>query len=344
MKIAEVFYSVQGEGKLVGVPSVFIRTSGCNLRCAWCDTPYTSWNPEGEQRDIESLVEQAAGFHARHVVVTGGEPMIAPGVVTLTQSLRARGMHVTVETAGTVFAPVACDLMSISPKLANSTPDDPRWAPIHERTRLQPDVLRKLIETYPFQLKFVVASPDDLPEVESLIHSLGVRPENRGGVEHQGLAHGPAQQAVQVHAGHVGVALRANALGLQGLQRRGGQQQGAARSGAAAEVGLQKADGLALPLQRGRDHLQLRLGDDDRIEGVEGLQFQLLFGAPVGGVLRLDLLVRRAEGLPQAAEVSYRAILTYYPQTEAAQKARKRLGVAEAPPAPPRSRSADSPK
>ena len=47
LKIAELFYSIQGEGSLVGVPSVFIRTSGCNLRCAWCDTPYTSWQPEG---------------------------------------------------------------------------------------------------------------------------------------------------------------------------------------------------------------------------------------------------------------------------------------------------------
>src|SRR6201991_2582258 len=108
MRISEIFYSVQGEGKLTGVPSVFVRTSGCNLRCSWCDTPYTSWTPEGETRTVESLVSEAVAFGARHVVVTGGEPMIAPEIVPLTRELSARGLHITVETAGTVFAPVAC--------------------------------------------------------------------------------------------------------------------------------------------------------------------------------------------------------------------------------------------
>ncbi len=178
MKIAEVFYSVQGEGTLLGVPSVFIRTSGCNLRCQWCDTPYTSWAPEGEPRTVDSLVEQAAAFGARHVVVTGGEPMIAPGVVELTRALHARGLHITVETAGTVYAPVACDLMSISPKLANSTPADPQWAPLHERTRLRLDVLSRLIAEFPYQLKFVVDDPADLAEIHSLVHQLAVPPEN----------------------------------------------------------------------------------------------------------------------------------------------------------------------
>lgn len=174
MKIAEVFYSVQGEGKLVGVPSVFVRTSGCNLRCGWCDTPYTSWTPEGEAQSVESLVEQVSRFGAKHVVVTGGEPMIAPEVVALTEALRARGLHITVETAGTVFAPVACDLMSISPKLSNSTPDDSKWAAVHERTRINLDVLRKMIGSYAYQLKFVVAAPADLQEVLELTRRLDV--------------------------------------------------------------------------------------------------------------------------------------------------------------------------
>ena len=178
MKIAEVFYSVQGEGKLVGVPSVFVRTSGCNLRCKWCDTPYTSWTPEGEARTVDSLVAQVAGFGARHVVVTGGEPMLAPEVVALTEALRARGLHITVETAGTIFAAVACDLMSISPKLANSTPDDAKWGPVHERTRMQPDVLRRLMDAYSYQLKFVVAAPGDLAEIGHVVSVLGAPAEN----------------------------------------------------------------------------------------------------------------------------------------------------------------------
>lgn len=171
MKIAEIFYSIQGEGMLVGVPSVFIRTSGCNLRCTWCDTPYTSWNPEGENYSAAAIVEKAVSFGAGHVVVTGGEPMIAPEIAELTSELRRAGLHITIETAGTVYAPVACDLMSISPKLSNSTPterEDGRWAAQHERLRYQPDVLRRLIAEYPYQLKFVVAQPQDLTEIEAM--------------------------------------------------------------------------------------------------------------------------------------------------------------------------------
>ncbi len=178
MKIAEVFYSVQGEGKLVGMPSVFVRTSGCNLRCKWCDTPYTSWKPEGVARDVDSLVAEVMAFGARHVVVTGGEPMIAPEVVLLTESLRARGLHITVETAGTVYAAVACDLMSISPKLANSTPDDAKWGAVHERTRIQPEVLRRLMAEYAYQLKFVVAEPEDLAEIVNLVSELAAPSEH----------------------------------------------------------------------------------------------------------------------------------------------------------------------
>jgi len=148
LKIAELFYSIQGEGSLLGVPSVFIRTSGCNLRCAWCDTPYTSWQPEGTDLDLSQILDEVAAHPARHVVVTGGEPMIAPEIIPLTERLRERGMHITIETAGTVFAPVACDLMSISPKLANSTPVDPRWNRQHERLRIQIPVLSELMARY----------------------------------------------------------------------------------------------------------------------------------------------------------------------------------------------------
>ncbi len=165
MKISEIFHSIQGEGSLLGVPSVFIRTSGCNLRCSWCDTPYTSWEPQGEERSLDQILEHVAAYPAHHAVVTGGEPMIAPEIVPLTERLRACGLHITIETAGTVFAPVACDLMSISPKLANSTPEG-SWATQHDRLRFQPDVLRRLMEHCDYQLKFVVAEPGDLDEIQ----------------------------------------------------------------------------------------------------------------------------------------------------------------------------------
>jgi 7-carboxy-7-deazaguanine synthase len=172
LKIAELFYSIQGEGALVGVPSVFVRTSGCNLRCEWCDTPYTSWRPEGSEWPLDRILDEVRGYPARHVVVTGGEPMIAPEIVPLTERLRDGGLHITIETAGTVFHPVACDLMSISPKLANSTPADPRWAKQHDRIRMQPGVLAELMARYEYQLKFVISAPSDLEEVRDLAASL----------------------------------------------------------------------------------------------------------------------------------------------------------------------------
>jgi 7-carboxy-7-deazaguanine synthase len=169
LKIAEIFYSVQGEGSLAGVPSIFVRTSGCNLRCSWCDTPHTSWNPEGEELSIDAILRRAGEYGAaRHVVLTGGEPMIAPGIAELSERFRARGMHITLETAGTVFATVACDLMSISPKLSNSTPEN-AFSAQHERLRLQPGVLKRLISSYDYQLKFVIAREEDLAEVRSIV-------------------------------------------------------------------------------------------------------------------------------------------------------------------------------
>lgn len=178
MHLAEIFYSLQGEGMLVGVPSVFIRTSGCNLRCTWCDTPYTSWQPEGQDLSIEQIVGAVAEHRASHVVVTGGEPMIAPEIVCLTQSLRAAGLHITIETAGTVFAPVDCDLMSISPKLANSTPherDGGRWSTQHDRLRYQPEILKRLTREYSYQLKFVVTAPEDLEEIARIRDGVGAQ-------------------------------------------------------------------------------------------------------------------------------------------------------------------------
>ena len=111
MLISEIFYSLQGEGELTGLPSVFVRTSGCNLRCTWCDTPYASWNPEGAQQSIEDIVAEVQRHPTRHVVLTGGEPMIAPQIRELAAELKLLGYHVTIETAATI-APdgIACDL------------------------------------------------------------------------------------------------------------------------------------------------------------------------------------------------------------------------------------------
>lgn len=181
MRISEIFYSVQGEGSLVGVPSVFVRTSGCNLRCRWCDTPYASWKPEGQEMKAEQIVSAVIAHPAKHVVVTGGEPMIAVGMADLLMRLRDAGKHITIETAGTV-APsgVACDLASISPKLSNSTPTlaeaGTTWVERHEATRLKPDVLQQWCADYNVQLKFVISTERDLDEMRTIIEPLPVAP------------------------------------------------------------------------------------------------------------------------------------------------------------------------
>lgn len=178
MLVAEIFHSIQGEGELAGVPSVFVRASGCNLRCRWCDTPYASWEPEGEELAVDEIVRRARAFAARHCVLTGGEPMVARGIGELASALRSGGWHITIETAGTV-APgaIACDLASVSPKLTNSTPDAAlagAWAARHERDRWRPDVVREWIAGYPYQLKFVVEGPGDLGEIDGMIAGLGI--------------------------------------------------------------------------------------------------------------------------------------------------------------------------
>jgi len=202
--ISEIYSSLQGEGLLTGTPSVFVRTSGCNLRCWFCDTPYTSWEPEGTDWAVEEVMgeverQQLSGIlpgergreslavddlHLPktvippktpdpfdpicHVVITGGEPMLFAELIPLTQRLRTAGCHITVETAGTLFLPIECDLMSISPKLASSMPQPERaghWSARHEATRHRPDVIRQLIHDYEYQLKFVIDRRTDLGEV-----------------------------------------------------------------------------------------------------------------------------------------------------------------------------------
>ena len=200
MRIAEIFRSIQGEGRLTGTQSVFVRTSGCNLRCAYCDTPYASWMPEGEDLSVDEILarmeelaaceEMGTGSvasgkglgkrqsgevpvsissQATHVVITGGEPMLFAELIPLCAALRRQGRHITIETAGTLYLPVECDLMSISPKLSNSSPPpqgDPRWTWRHETNRAAPEVVRRLAAEYDYQVKFVVDNLEDCREAE----------------------------------------------------------------------------------------------------------------------------------------------------------------------------------
>ena len=175
MRISEIFYSIQGEGRLLGVPSVFVRASGCNLRCRWCDTPYTSWKPEGKNWIVKNILGEVAKYPARHVVITGGEPFLAPDLEELTLELKQRGAHITIETAATIFKPVAADLISLSPKLANSTPwkrSKGDFAAMHDKCRLNYRVMQQFLDGYDYQLKFVVDRKTDLDEIRAVVGRL----------------------------------------------------------------------------------------------------------------------------------------------------------------------------
>lgn len=172
MRIAELFTSLQGEGLLAGTESVFVRASGCNLRCAWCDTPYTSWHPEGEEWSVARILGAVTAAGVGHVVLTGGEPLLFADAPELVARCRAAGLHVTVETAGTVIPPTLpaerwADLVSISPKLVSSAPPaarHPTWHRRHQETRRADDVLLRLLDGGPWQLKFVIGAEADIAE------------------------------------------------------------------------------------------------------------------------------------------------------------------------------------
>ena len=174
MFTAETFTSIQGEGMLAGVPSFFIRTSGCNLRCAWCDTPYTSWQPEGRRGSVRALVEETTVAGLRHVVITGGEPLLQRELGDLTRALAANGHHITVETAGTLAPEFDCHLLSVSPKTSNSDPEG-SFRARHRDLRANLAPLQRLLACHPeHQLKFVVRGEGDVGEILAMVDLLGV--------------------------------------------------------------------------------------------------------------------------------------------------------------------------
>ncbi len=189
VRICEIYASVQGEGSLTGTPSIFVRTSGCNLRCWFCDTPFASWNPEGPHLPLDEILERTLALELRHVVITGGEPMIHRSMIELCQALRDHGKHITIETAGTLYLPLECDLISISPKLSGSAPRESAgstWQATHHARRERLDVVQQLIADHDYQLKFVVDQPQDADEVLEYLDRLSQRCAGSGQVVDSG--------------------------------------------------------------------------------------------------------------------------------------------------------------
>ena len=157
-----------------GVPSLFVRTSGCPLRCEWCDTKYSSWAPEGEQEDVDELTTYCGKHPASHIVITGGEPCMFAGQVghMLFQLQSRYGKVVTVETSGALGeVGLSPDLWSVSPKLASAAPVAGPERDLHLRNNdlshmaaFQRRTLHSRV-----QFKFVMSSEADVAEVEKLV-------------------------------------------------------------------------------------------------------------------------------------------------------------------------------
>ena len=173
MKIAEIYKSVQGEGFLPGTDSAFVRTSGCNLRCWFCDTPYASWTPEGEDLSVDEILARVAAFDMQPRRAHRRRADAVRRADSADRRPARAGRHITIETAGTLYLPVECDLMSISPKLANSTPSAAAGAALDRAARARPGTRRPSFagwsREYPYQFKFVVDAPADCEEVEAYL-------------------------------------------------------------------------------------------------------------------------------------------------------------------------------
>lgn len=167
-----IFHTIQGEGAMCGHPSVFVRLSGCNLRCKWknpdgssttCDTPHSSYDPEVNEVPIRKIIEEIRQYHCQNVVITGGEPFLQGNVVDLINELELNGFMVTVETNGTIYRETNATLISMSPKLKTSTfnPDWDQetkrrnWDSICDFARYSKNII----------FKFVVNSEEDVQEI-----------------------------------------------------------------------------------------------------------------------------------------------------------------------------------
>ena len=168
-RIAECFFSIQGEGVTAGAPAIFIRLQGCSVGCDWCDTKY-SWDPRGGREvGLAGLIEEATAFPCRRVVITGGEPLESTLFVPLVEALKGRGFTIEVETSGTLPPPRASvDQWNVSVKLAGSG--------VPESKRINPEAIRAFLARHAWW-KFVVVDQADIAEVVKLAERFAISRE-----------------------------------------------------------------------------------------------------------------------------------------------------------------------
>lgn len=174
-----IFYTLQGEGPLVGTPSVFVRLDNCNLKCKWgdtiCDAHYTSWTPSGTLVDLQALCglvhNELYKWQCRHLVITGGEPALQPEAI---RALTRAAIHSTLETNGTRFVEDhGLSLICLSPKLRSSTPFGHQFEKVHTRNRWNPAAIKQWMQSAPYYFKIVIDTPADVEEAVQMLEEVG---------------------------------------------------------------------------------------------------------------------------------------------------------------------------
>jgi len=149
LRVSEIFLSIQGESRTIGWPTVFVRLTGCPLRCRWCDTAYAFRG--GVRHTIGAIVARVGNYGVRHVTVTGGEPLAQPGCLVLLERLADAGFEVSLETSG------ALDVSRVDPRIVKVMDLKPPGSGEVERNRWENlDFLQAQD-----QVKFVIADRDD---------------------------------------------------------------------------------------------------------------------------------------------------------------------------------------
>jgi 7-carboxy-7-deazaguanine synthase len=199
MRIVEEFYTLQGEGKFLGVPSYFIRTTGCNLRCAWknpagditlCDTPYTSWKPEkGDNFNIDKFIQDNGDKPFNHIVITGGEPTMQRDIAQIVNKLQEYKYDITIETNGTIYVPgIKNVFLSISPKLKNSYAQTGGVEKnMHTKNNHFINTIKQWMVDNDYQIKFVYNDVSDLDEILDIKEQIGA-PANKIYLMPQGIS------------------------------------------------------------------------------------------------------------------------------------------------------------
>ena len=161
MNINEIFYSIQGEGKWVGLPNIFIRVAGCNLRCSYCDTKYAY--DDGKEMSIDEIVNHIGNYPCKYVCITGGEPLLQHETLDLINAILKRNYRISLETNGSINIENIVNKKSLMISLDVKCPS----SNMHEKMHLENIPLLKKDD----QLKIIIQNKEDYDYAKKIIQN-----------------------------------------------------------------------------------------------------------------------------------------------------------------------------